>query len=464
MSRSSDEDAVFECGVCLIDVRTCTGAIWQCPEGHILCSLCFGKIGGSDAPCPSCRMIMGSFRCRVVEKQRDHQLQRAANALAGAAKHAQDEKRHEDDALAIREDVYAAEHCESVHRRKRKAKASRAPFDAREDKKKAAATTAAAETQQSKEAQLKRKQVGVNERLVQEEREFDDARLRREWGPRQLADAVASLRAFTGAAIALPGTILNTFGVGELSLGVPGAIIRAIRPHRRRRRHWYEGVKWGNAASLAVVIVLAIFMATGGIASRASECNPGDIAMQVLSLRVNEQRERQRCKLALAKANTHRKPVFEGLRTSPPPAMCVTWMKNLDLVGDIYDITNVCSKQELRQEVVPTLDDLLPHGSAAAIVSVSKHASARSIADLLSGGITLLIKIMANPALRSGDKAMQRKLKAMWNFRVVDLGEQNRLEAEFESLGYCGVCTLQPGDTLPPSRSRPPPQRTEEET
>ena len=64
---------------------------------------------------------------------------------------------------------------------------------------------------------------------------------------------------------------------------------------------------------------------------------------------------------------------------------------------------------------------------------------------------------MANPALRSGDKAMQRKLKAMWDFRVVDLGEQNRLEAEFESLGYCGVCTLQPGDTLPPSRSRPPP-------
>ena len=126
----------------------------------------------------------------------------------------------------------------------------------------------------------------------------------------------------------------------------------------------------------------------------------------------------------------------------------------------IYDITNVCSEQELRQ-VVPTLDDLLPHGSAASIVSVSKHASARSIADLLSGGITLLRKIMANPALRSGDKAMQRKLKVMWNFRVVDLGEQNRLEAEFESLGYCGVCTLQPGDTLPPSRS--PPQRTEEE-
>jgi len=47
-------------------------------------------------PCPFCRMIMGSFRCRVVEKQRDHQLKRAANALAGPAKHAQDEKRHED--------------------------------------------------------------------------------------------------------------------------------------------------------------------------------------------------------------------------------------------------------------------------------------------------------------------------------------------------------------------------------
>jgi len=88
-------------------------------------------------------------------------------------------------------------------------------------------------------------------------------------------------------------------------------------------------------------------------------------------------------------ANTHRKPVFERLRTSPPPAMCVTWMKNLDLVGDVCGITSVCSEQELRQEVTQTLNDLLPHGSEAAMLSVSKHVKARSIADLLSGGITV---------------------------------------------------------------------------
>ena len=48
-------------------------------------------------------------------------------------------------------------------------------------------------------------------------------------------------------------------------------------------------------------------------------------------------------------------------------------------------------------------------------------------ADLLSRGITGLRKYIANPALGSGDKTKQRNLKAMWNFRVVDLGDQNRL-------------------------------------
>jgi hypothetical protein len=82
---SSDEDAMFACVVCLNDVRACTSAIWQCPEGHMICCVCFERVGGVAAPCPSCRMLLGRMRCRVLEKQRDHQLKRANEAPAGAA-------------------------------------------------------------------------------------------------------------------------------------------------------------------------------------------------------------------------------------------------------------------------------------------------------------------------------------------------------------------------------------------
>ena len=82
---SSEEDAMFACVVCLNDVRACTSAIWQCPEGHMICCVCFERVGGVAAPCPSCRMLLGRMRCRVLEKQRDHQLKRANEAPAGAA-------------------------------------------------------------------------------------------------------------------------------------------------------------------------------------------------------------------------------------------------------------------------------------------------------------------------------------------------------------------------------------------
>ena len=82
---SSDEDGLFECVVCLNDVRNCTGAIWQCPAGHMFCSVCFEQVGGAPAPCPSCQMLLGRTRLRVIENQRDRQLRRATQAPAGAA-------------------------------------------------------------------------------------------------------------------------------------------------------------------------------------------------------------------------------------------------------------------------------------------------------------------------------------------------------------------------------------------
>jgi hypothetical protein len=88
-SGSSDEDAAFECVVCLKDVRTSAGAIWQCPEGHMFCCVCFERIGGAASPCPSCRMLLGSIRCRALEKQRDHHLRRATEAPGAAARNAQ---------------------------------------------------------------------------------------------------------------------------------------------------------------------------------------------------------------------------------------------------------------------------------------------------------------------------------------------------------------------------------------
>ena len=87
-----DEDAAFECVVCLKDVRTSAGAIWQCPEGHMFCCVCFERIGGAASPCPSCSTLL-EHKMSALEKQRDlrraHHFRRATEAPDAAAQNAQ---------------------------------------------------------------------------------------------------------------------------------------------------------------------------------------------------------------------------------------------------------------------------------------------------------------------------------------------------------------------------------------
>jgi hypothetical protein len=55
------------------------GHLFQCPEGHILCSPCFSLIGGADAPCPTCGLMIGKIRNRAVEKYRASRLRPIAD-------------------------------------------------------------------------------------------------------------------------------------------------------------------------------------------------------------------------------------------------------------------------------------------------------------------------------------------------------------------------------------------------
>jgi hypothetical protein len=79
---ADSEDDCWECLVCLQDVRTgwSAGAIWQCPEGHLLCAGCYDTVGGAASPCPSCDTPLGAIRNRVAEKQRDRSAKLPATA------------------------------------------------------------------------------------------------------------------------------------------------------------------------------------------------------------------------------------------------------------------------------------------------------------------------------------------------------------------------------------------------
>jgi hypothetical protein len=67
---SSSEDDGFECTVCIDDVRTLEGCIWQCREGHVFCAKCYDRMGGNGVPCPSCQVPLSNIRSRLAEKQR----------------------------------------------------------------------------------------------------------------------------------------------------------------------------------------------------------------------------------------------------------------------------------------------------------------------------------------------------------------------------------------------------------
>jgi hypothetical protein len=66
---SSDEEG-RECGTCLTDLMLSHGNIHQCPEGHLQCAECFGRLGGAEAQCPACGTPMLNIRNRYMEKQR----------------------------------------------------------------------------------------------------------------------------------------------------------------------------------------------------------------------------------------------------------------------------------------------------------------------------------------------------------------------------------------------------------
>ena len=67
---SSSEDDGFECTVCIDDVRTLEGFIWQCREGHVFCAKCYERLGGYGVPCPTCQVPLSNIRSRLAEKQR----------------------------------------------------------------------------------------------------------------------------------------------------------------------------------------------------------------------------------------------------------------------------------------------------------------------------------------------------------------------------------------------------------
>jgi len=53
------------------DASLMAGAIWQCPEGHVLCCKCYDQLGGPLSPCPSCSTPLSSIRSRSETNARE---------------------------------------------------------------------------------------------------------------------------------------------------------------------------------------------------------------------------------------------------------------------------------------------------------------------------------------------------------------------------------------------------------
>jgi hypothetical protein len=86
---SSDDEEDFGCLCCLSNFETfaCENRImdkWlQCPEGHLLCEVCYDRVGGETSACPTCNNILGKNRCRLAEnviRKIHHQMKKSVES------------------------------------------------------------------------------------------------------------------------------------------------------------------------------------------------------------------------------------------------------------------------------------------------------------------------------------------------------------------------------------------------
>jgi hypothetical protein len=72
---TSDEERELSCAGCLTNLfrkldtieKPKNGKWFQCSEGHILCQECYDRLGGESAPCPCCKVPLGTIRNRLAE-------------------------------------------------------------------------------------------------------------------------------------------------------------------------------------------------------------------------------------------------------------------------------------------------------------------------------------------------------------------------------------------------------------
>ncbi len=72
---TSEEEKELSCTGCLSNIfrkvetfeKIRSGKWFQCFDGHILCQECYDRLGGESAPCPTCKVPLGSIRNRLAE-------------------------------------------------------------------------------------------------------------------------------------------------------------------------------------------------------------------------------------------------------------------------------------------------------------------------------------------------------------------------------------------------------------
>jgi hypothetical protein len=72
---TSDEQKELSCAGCLTNIfrklenieKQNNGKWFQCSDGHILCQECYDRLGGESAPCPCCKLPLGTIRNRLAE-------------------------------------------------------------------------------------------------------------------------------------------------------------------------------------------------------------------------------------------------------------------------------------------------------------------------------------------------------------------------------------------------------------